>query len=160
MHIAVVVSSLVGAAVILAWRIRETSRPITARKIVIPPLGMSTGFGMFAYAPTRIPLWWGLSAFLAGALVLAVPLTKTSQLTRHGDVILLRRSKAFLWILLGLVGVRLVARSYVEQYVNPLQTGALFFVLAFGMILRWRVLMFLQYRKLTRPVIPAADASG
>ena len=61
----------------------------------------------------------------------------------------MRRSKAFLWILLGLVAVRLVARSWVEQYVDPLQTGALFFVLAFGMILHWRVRMYLQYRELT-----------
>jgi membrane protein CcdC involved in cytochrome C biogenesis len=29
------------------------------------------------------------------------------------------------------------------------QTGALFFVLAFGMILRWRAQMLLEYRKLT-----------
>jgi membrane protein CcdC involved in cytochrome C biogenesis len=150
MHPPLVFMSLLGAAAILAWRVRETSRPMTARKIVIPPLGMSTGFSMFAYAPARIPLWWGLSAFLAGALVFAYPLNKSSQLTRHGDVILLRRSKAFLWILLGLVAVRLIARSYVERYVDPLQTGALFFVLAFGMIVHWRARMYLQYRQLTR----------
>ena len=30
------------------------------------------------------------------------------------------------------------------------QTGALLFVLAFGMILRWRTRMFLEYRRLTR----------
>jgi membrane protein CcdC involved in cytochrome C biogenesis len=150
MHLPLLFMSLFGAAAILAWRIRETSRPITARKIVIPPLGMSTGFGMFAYAPARIPLSWGLFAFLAGALLFAYPLNRSSQLTRNGDVILLRRSKAFLWILLGLVAVRLVARSWVERYVDPLQTGALFFVLAFGMILHWRVRMYLQYRELTR----------
>ena len=148
MHLALVLSSLIGAAAVLAWRVRETRRPVTARKIVLPPLGMSTGFGMFAYAPTRIPLQWGLSAFLAGALVLAYPVIKTSKLVRQGDVVLMQRSKAFLWILLGLVALRLSARAYVEQYVNPLQTGALFFVLAFGMILRWRATMYLEYRKL------------
>jgi membrane protein CcdC involved in cytochrome C biogenesis len=29
------------------------------------------------------------------------------------------------------------------------QTAALFFVLAFGMILHWRLRMYLQYRRLT-----------
>jgi membrane protein CcdC involved in cytochrome C biogenesis len=29
------------------------------------------------------------------------------------------------------------------------QTGGLFFILAFGMILRWRLNMFFQYRALT-----------
>ncbi len=30
------------------------------------------------------------------------------------------------------------------------QTGGLFFILAFGMIVRWRVQMLLEYRALTR----------
>jgi membrane protein CcdC involved in cytochrome C biogenesis len=146
----VIITSLVGAAAVIAWRMRETSRPVTARKIVIPPLGMSTGLAMFAYAPARIPLPWAFCAFGLGALVLSYPLVKTSKLTRRGDQILLERSKAFLWVLLGLLAVRLVARTYVERHLSYLQTGSIFFLLAFGMILRWRTLMFLQYRELTR----------
>jgi membrane protein CcdC involved in cytochrome C biogenesis len=148
MHTLLIVTSLLGAAVIIAWRLRETSRPITARKIVIPPLGMSTGFSMFVYAPTRIPLAWGLSAFAVGACVFAYPLVKTSKLLRHGDDVLLHRSKAFLWILLGLFAIRFAARTYVEQLISPIQTGSIFFLLAFGMILPWRVLMLLEYRRL------------
>ncbi len=148
MHTPLLFASLIGAVAVIAWRLRETSRPVTLRKIVIPPLGMSTGFCMFAFAPTRIPLSWGLSAFALGALVLSYPLVATSQLRRDGDDVLLHRSKAFLWVLLGLFAVRLLARNYVEQYVSPLQTGSIFFVLAFGMILRWRAAMYLQYKKL------------
>jgi membrane protein CcdC involved in cytochrome C biogenesis len=150
-----VITSLLGAAAIIAWRVRETQRPVSVRKIVIPPLGMSTGFSMFAYAPTRIPVLWALAAFTIGALVLSYPLVKSSRLVRSGDDVMLERSKAFLWILLGLVAVRFAARSYVEQYVSPLQTGSIFFVLAFGMILRWRVLMYLEYRRLTRNDVKA-----
>ena len=144
-----VISSLIGAAVVLTWRLRETSKPINARKILTPPLGMSTGFGMFLYPPTRIPLLWGVAAFLFGALVLCYPLVKSSELARQGDDIMLRRSPAFLWILVGLVALRLLARSYVERYVSPMQTGSIFFVLAFGMILPWRVLMYREYQRLT-----------
>ena len=36
-----------------------------------------------------------------------------------------------------------------DTVVNIEQTGALFFVLAFGMILRWRMRMFFEYRRLT-----------
>jgi membrane protein CcdC involved in cytochrome C biogenesis len=145
---AVLVASLVGAIAVIVWRLRETKRPITARKIVIPPLGMSTGLSMFAYEPTRIPVVWGLTAFAVGALFLSYPLVKTSRLMRKGDEILLIRSKAFLWILLGLLAVRLVLRHYVEERVSPLQTGSLFFLLAFGMIVVWRVSMFREYRAL------------
>jgi membrane protein CcdC involved in cytochrome C biogenesis len=146
-----IITSLAGAAVIIAWRLRETTRPVTVRKIIIPPLGMSTGFSMFAYPPTRIPALWALSAFALGAVVFAYPLLKSSRLVRSGDVVMLERSPAFLWILLGLVAVRFAARSYIEQYVSPLQTGSIFFILAFGMILRWRVLMYLEYRRLLQP---------
>ena len=148
MQTAVIATSLLGGAAVLAWRMRESSRPDHGAQIVIPPLGMSTGFGMFAYAPARIPLPWALCAFAAGALVLSYPLVRSSELLREGDAILLKRSKAFLWILIGLIAVRFAARAYVEQYVSPLQTGSIFFVLAFGMIARWRVQMYLEYRQL------------
>jgi len=140
--------TLLGAAVILAWRVRETRTPVSTRKIVIPPLGMSTGFSMFFAPATRIPWSWAAGAFLAGALVFSYPLARTSRLTRNGGVILMQRSRAFLWILLGLLAVRLALRAYVERFVTPAQTAALFFVLAFGMILRWRAAMLIEYRRL------------
>jgi membrane protein CcdC involved in cytochrome C biogenesis len=148
MHLAVVLTSLLGAAAIIVWRLRETTRPVTARSILIPPLGMSTGFGMFAYAPARIPATWALSAFALGAGLLAYPLIKSSRLVRDGDAIFLKRSRAFLGILLGLVAVRIAAREYVGQYLSPVQTASIFFVLAFGMIVRWRFLMYMEYRRL------------
>ena len=143
-----VIASLVGAAVVLTWRIRETQRPVTAAKLLVPPLGMSTGFLMFVVPELRVPFLWGLAAFAAGAIFFSYPLVHTSHLVREGDAIMLRRSKVFLWILLGLVAVRLVLRSYVEMYVSTVQTGSLFFLLAFGMLLPWRITMYLRYRKL------------
>lgn len=159
MQSAVIVSSLVGAGAVMAWRLRETRRPLTLKKIVIPPLAMSTGLSMFVVPQTRIPLSWAALAFLSGALVLSYPLIKSSTLTREGDLIMLKRSRAFLGILLGLVAVRLGARAYVEQYVDTVQTGSIFFLLAFGMIVAWRSWMFRRYRELTRPKPDAAAAS-
>jgi membrane protein CcdC involved in cytochrome C biogenesis len=132
----------------MAWRIRETQRPVTVRKIVVPPLGMSTGLFMFLAPQTRVPVPWAVTAFLLGAFVLSYPLIHTSSLHREGDVVMLKRSPAFLWVLLGLVAVRLAARTWVEQYVDTVQTGSLFFLLAFGMIIRWRVGMYVAYRKI------------
>ena len=153
------VSSLIGAALVMAYRIRESTRPITTRKIVIPPLGMSTGFSMFLYPPARIPPLWAAAAFAVGALVLSYPLVKTSKLTRIGEVVMLRRSRWFLLILVGLVAIRIALRSYVGQYVDPLQTASLFFVLAFGMIVVWRVRMLLDYRQLVREPMPLTAAA-
>jgi membrane protein CcdC involved in cytochrome C biogenesis len=160
MQIAVLVTSVLGAAAIFAWRLRETTRPVTTRSILIPPLGMSTGFSMFAYAPTRIPASWALTAFVLGATLLAYPMIKSSRLVREGDVILLKRSRAFLGILLALIALRVGLREYVGHYLSPLQTGSLLFVLAFGMIARWRLLMYLEYRKLRSAPAPAPPATA
>lgn len=149
-HTWLLLSSLIGGGLVIAYRMRETTRPVTPRKIVIPPLGMSTGFSMFVYPPARIPLLWALIAFAFGALVLSYPLVKSSRLHKVGDAVMLKRSRAFLWIIFGLFAIRFAARHYVEQYVSAIQTGGVFFVLAFGMILVWRLRMYLEYKKLMR----------
>jgi membrane protein CcdC involved in cytochrome C biogenesis len=149
LRLPLIVTSVVGGVVVMTWRMRETSRPITARKILIPPLGMSTGLLMFIAPQTRIPLSWAAIALACGALFFTYPLHRSARLERVGDEIRLQRSRAFLWILLGLITVRIVARTYVEQSVDLLQTGSLFFLVALGMIVPWRLLMYREYRRLT-----------
>ncbi len=139
---------LVGAAAMLLWRVRETTRPVTLRKIVAPPLGMSTGLAMFLAPATRIPWTWATTAFMVGATLLAVPVSRSSRLVRRGDLVMLERSKAFLWVLLALVLVRIALRAYVGQFLSPPRTGAVFFLLAFGMIVRWRIGMLIAYRRI------------
>ena len=140
---------VVGGAGVLVWRWHETRTPVTAKKIVIPPLAMATGLGMFVAPPMRVPWLWALVAFVLGALVLAIPLIRSSRLERDGDVVMMRRSPGFLLILLGLLALRIALHEWVGRYVSATQTAALFFLLAFGMIVRWRVGMYLGYRKLT-----------
>ena len=157
---AVVAMTVLGAAGMLAWRLSETRTPVTIRKILFPPLGMGTGFFMFVAPATRVPWSWGLAAFAAGAVLFSIPLARTAKLSRVGDQVLMKRSRAFLWILLGLFAVRFALRTWVEQYVTPAQTGALFFVLAYGMILRWRAGMLLEYRRLLAEPAPAAGGAA
>ncbi len=146
--IAGTVAPVVGGAAVLVWRFQETRTPVTARKILIPPLGMSTGFFMFVSPAMRIPLTWGIGAFLFGALVLSWPLARSSSLEKQGDVILMRRSPYFLLILLGLLALRLALHDSIGHLLPPRQTAAFFFVLAFGMILRWRASMYRSFRTL------------
>jgi membrane protein CcdC involved in cytochrome C biogenesis len=143
--------SLAGMAAVLAWRLRETRTAVTQRKIVIPPLGMSTGFCMFFMPAFRFPFAWALAAFLIGYLVLAYPLLRTTRLIRQQDTIMMQRSSAFLVVILVLAAIRFLARGYFDTILSAQQTAALFFVLAFGMILRWRFKMFLDFKQLTAP---------
>jgi len=95
-----------------------------------------------------VPASWGVGAFLAGVLLLSVPLVRTTRLERRGDAVMVQRSRAFLAVLLVLFGLRLALRQYVDHIVTPLQTAALFYLLAFGMIVAWRAWMYVQYRRL------------
>jgi membrane protein CcdC involved in cytochrome C biogenesis len=141
-------ATLVGAALVLAWRFRETRQPVSTRSILIPPLGMSTGFSIFLMHDFRVSWAWALGAFAAGALLLAVPLMRSTTLARQGDTIVMQRSRVFLGILLGLVAVRLLLRNYVAHVLPARQTAGVFFILAFGMIVRWRAWMWMEYQKL------------
>jgi membrane protein CcdC involved in cytochrome C biogenesis len=142
-------AALIGTVAILAWRVRESRRPVSLRSLVIPPLGMSTGFSMFVVPAFRIPLMWGVIAFVLGAFVFAYPLVATPQLTVEDGLIMMRRSRWFLVVILALAAVRLGLREYISSIISVQQTAGLFFVLAFGMIVRWRTTLLMEYRRLT-----------
>ena len=144
-----VVSAVIGFFVILTWRVREGQTPVTLRKIIIPPLGMATGFCMFLAPPFRVHFTYALVAFLLGALVLAWPLIRTSHLKIVDGQVMMHRSSSFFIVLVVLAVIRISAHSYLDTLMTVPQTGALFFVLAFGMILHWRVNMLLEYRSVT-----------
>jgi len=149
-HIASLCVSLAAGAAVIAIRLRAAKKPTSWQKIVMPPIGMATGFAMFAVPVTRIPWSWGIAAFLAGALLFSLPLIWTSRFQIRDGQIYLQRSKAFVLIIAALLIVRLLMHDVVERYVSIPQTAAIFFVLAFGMILPWRLAMLWKYAKIRR----------
>ena len=146
---ATVTSAVLGFLAVMAWRIREGRTAVTVRKILIPPMGMATGFCMFFAPQFRMPWTWALGAFVVGALVLAEPLIRTSHLTMVGDTVMMQRSAWFFVVVVVLALVRFLARGFFDKLLTLEQTAGLFFVLAFGMIVRWRVSMYLEYRRIT-----------
>lgn len=137
------------AVSIIVVRIKASNKPTNAKKILLPPLFMSTGFLMFIFPATRVPLIEMLEAFLVGA-VFSILLIKTSKFHKVNGEIFLKRSKAFIFILVGLLIIRTLMKIFLEQEINIGQTGGLFFTLAFGMILPWRVAMYVMYKRLLR----------
>jgi len=141
--------SLVGLAAVLVWRVHEGRTAVSVKKIAAPPLGMATGFSMFLVPGFRIPWAWAGIAFVIGFGVLAYPLLRTSRLVRQGNAVMMQRSSAFFAVILVLAAIRIVARGYFDTFLSVQQTAGLFFVLAFGMIVRWRAGMVVEYRRLT-----------
>ncbi|WAH36705.1 CcdC family protein [Alicyclobacillus dauci] len=149
--VATVVASVIAvvfALSVIVVRMRASRRPTNARKILIPPVMMSTGFLMYIFPFTHERFEYAVIAFLAGC-VLSYPLILTSKMYMRDGNVYLQRSKAFIYILLGLLVLRMILHSVVEQYVDIYQTGSLFFVLAFGMLLPWRLAMYMQYRRIS-----------
>ncbi|CEH31312.1 hypothetical protein AM501_10540 [Aneurinibacillus migulanus] len=147
-----ILSGVIGifmATIVLMVRMRASKKPASLKKIILPPFFMSTGFAMFLYPPMHVHVTYALFAFFVGAL-LSYPLIVTSKFEVVGRDIYLKRSKAFFFILVGLVLLRLALKSYVGMYVSIEETAGLFFILAFGMIVPWRVAMYFEYVKLNR----------
>lgn len=143
MSFGVVLMSVLAVAV----RMKAANRPTSLRQILIPPLAMSTGFFMFIFPFARISVGYALTAFCAG-LLLALPLISTSKFHVVNGEVYLKRSRAFIFILLGLLLLRLLLHPVVEKYVSVAQSGGIFFILAFGMLLLWRIAMAIRYQKL------------
>ena len=144
-----IIAAGAGAVVIIIWRLRETRTAVSMRKIIIPPLGMATGFSMFLDPAFRVPLSWAAIAFLIGAVALAWPLLLTTRLEVQGDTVRMKRSSAFLAVILVLAAIRFFARGYFDTILSAQQTAGVFFILAFGMIVIWRAKMLVDFRRLT-----------
>jgi membrane protein CcdC involved in cytochrome C biogenesis len=140
--------SLAGLVMVTMWRLREVRTAVSLRKIVIPPMGMATGFSMFVVPAFRIPWAWAGLAFAIGAVALAWPLLLTTRLERRGDAVMMRRSSAFLIVILVLAAIRFIARGYFDTILTARQTAGVFFILAFGMIIIWRAKMLMDFRKI------------
>jgi membrane protein CcdC involved in cytochrome C biogenesis len=110
---------------------------------------------MFFIPAFRIPWAWAGAAFLIGYVALAWPLVLTTRLIRtENNAIMMKRSSAFLVVLFVLAAVRFLARGYFDTILTVQQSAGLFFILAFGMIVRWRTRLLLDFRKLTAECAP------
>ena len=119
------VGALIGLLGVLAWRIREGRTAVTVKKIIMPPLGMATGFCMFIVPAFRVPWTWALAAFLIGMVALAYPLLITSRLVRAGNTIMMKRSNAFFLVVIALAAIRYFrARLFRPHHVHRSDCGA------------------------------------
>ncbi|MGM0901922.1 CcdC family protein [Mesobacillus maritimus] len=130
-------------------RMKAAKRPTSARKIILPPVFMSTGALMFLFPMFRVEFLQVIEALAIGMLF-SILLIKTSKFEIRNNDIYLKRSKAFMYILVGLLLVRLVAKMILSATIDVGELGGMFWILAFGMIVPWRVAMLIEYKKLHR----------
>lgn len=133
-------------------RMKAAKQPTNVKKIILPPVFMSTGALMFLVPMFRITPAQVLEAFAVGTLF-SILLIRTSKFEVRDNEIYLQRSKAFIYILIGLLLLRLIMKSILGQYISFGETSGMFFILAFGMILPWRLAMLYSYKKLEKTLL-------
>lgn len=81
-------------------------------------------------------------------MLFSILLIKTSKFEIKEGQIYLKRSKAFVGILIGLLIIRIVGKSLLSQTIDVGQLSGMFFLLAFAMIVPWRISMYRQFRRM------------
>ncbi|KHD85378.1 CcdC family protein [Heyndrickxia ginsengihumi] len=151
--ISFIIAILMGSLVIFI-RLKGQKRPVvSAKKLILPPFFMSTGALMFIFPFFRVTSEEILESILIG-LVFSIFLIKTSKFEIRDHQIYLKRSKAFPFILIGLLIIRLVMKLILSSSIHVGQLSGMFFILAFAMILPWRVAMYIEYKKLLSKLNP------
>ncbi|WP_412177780.1 CcdC family protein [Sporosarcina sp. YIM B06819] len=131
----------------LIVRTKAAKKPVTAKRIILPPLFMSTGALMFFFEEFRVAPLQIVEALIVGALF-SIILIKTTGFEQKEDGIYVKQSKAFLFILLGLLIVRLVGKLLLSNTIDVGELGGMFWILAFGMIVPWRIGMLAKFNQI------------
>jgi membrane protein CcdC involved in cytochrome C biogenesis len=138
----------IGMAVFVTFmRMKAAKKPASAKKIILPPIFMSTGALMFIFPMFRVHFLQIIEALTVG-VVFSILLIKTSKFEVRGRDIFLKRSKAFAIILICLLIVRVIAKLVLSSSIDVGELSGMFWILAFGMIVPWRIAMYLQFKKL------------
>jgi len=145
--------AVVMALGVMMIRMRASKKPASAKKIILPPIFMSTGALMFLHPMFRVTPFEFLEAITLGC-IFSIFLIKTSTFEVKEDKIYLKRSKAFAFILIGLLIIRIALKFYLSNTIDVGELSGMFWILAFGMIVPWRIAMYLSYRKLENQLNP------
>jgi membrane protein CcdC involved in cytochrome C biogenesis len=143
----------IGMAILVMFiRVKAAKKPATAKKIILPPIFMSTGALMFLHPYFRVsPL--EIMEALAVGMLFSILLVKTSKFEIRDNDVYLIRSKAFMYILIGLLVLRIAMKSVLSTSIDYGELSGMFWILAFGMIVPWRVAMYLNFRKLQNQLL-------
>ncbi|MDI6647350.1 DUF1453 family protein [Bacillus altitudinis] len=148
----IIISSIVAvcmAVAVMFIRIKSSAKPATAKKIILPPIFMSTGALMFFVPMFQVNGAEFLEAITVG-MFFSIFLIKTSKFEIRGNEIYLKRSKAFVFILIGLLVLRIGMKTILSSSIDYGALSGMFWILAFGMIVPWRVAMYLSFRKMSK----------
>ncbi len=137
------------AVTMIFIRLKAAKKPASVKKIILPPLFMSSGALMFLFPEFQMKWSQVFEAVVVGMLF-SVLLIKTSKFEIRNQSIYLIPSRAFALILFGLLFIRVIIKLIIGSTVSFGETSGMFFLLAFGMILTWRAFMLFKFIQLEK----------
>lgn len=143
------VMAIVMGTLVMIVRMKASKKPTNEKKIIIPPIAMSTGALMFLFPEFRVHPMQILEAAVVGMLCSTI-LIVTSKFEVKDQDIYLKRSKAFVFILVGLLLFRVVAKIVLSSSIDVGELAGMFWILAFAMLVPWRIAMLVQFRKVKK----------
>ncbi|MFJ8462084.1 CcdC family protein [Lysinibacillus xylanilyticus] len=149
------IMAIVMGCFVMVIRMRASKKPTNEKKIIIPPIAMSSGAVMFLFEQFRVSPMEILEASAVGILFSTI-LIATSKFEVKGQEIYLKRSKAFAFILIGLLIFRIVAKMILSSSIDVGELAGMFWILAFAMLVPWRIAMLIQFKRIKK-TIPLKD---
>ncbi|UJS28922.1 cytochrome c biogenesis protein CcdC [Macrococcoides canis] len=148
--ISMLVALFMGVAVIVV-RMKAQNYPTNIKKIILPPFFMSTGALMYIFPYFRLTTMEMIEAVFVG-MFFSVFLIFTSNFEVKDNKIYMKRSKLFPLILITLLVIRSVMKFFLSSAIHPGELAGMFFLLAFSMIVPWRIAMYIKYKKIARTI--------
>ena len=142
---------MMGVVVIIV-RMKAQNFPVNEKKIILPPFFMATGALMYVVPYFRLSGMEMLECLILGVLFSTI-LIWTSRFEVKGSEIYMKRSKAFPVILISLLLIRTLIKIFISNRIDPGELAGMFFLLAFCMIVPWRIAMLYKYKKVKKQII-------
>lgn len=135
------------ATTMIFVRTKAAKKPTSLKKIILPPIFMSSGALMYLFPVFRLSLLEIGEVTVVGVLFSLI-LIKFTTFEISGRDVFLIPSKAFIFILFGLLIVRIIIKLVIGSFISFGTTSGMFFLLAFVMIVSWRSAMVWKYIQL------------
>src|SRR5699024_7210543 len=135
------------ATTMILVRMKASEKPASIKKIILPPSFITTGAILFLF-PMSLSQFSDVVAALSVDIFLSFFLIKFSRFEIKNNEIYLIPLKAFIFILFGLLILRIIIKLIIGSNISFGETSGMFFLLGFGMIFTWRIAMLIKYLKL------------
>lgn len=148
----VIVSTLVAgvmAVTMIFIRAKAARRPTSIKRLILPPLFMSTGALMFVFPMFHVSIYQLIESVGMGVFS-SIFLIRTSNFKIHESDIYLVPSKAFIVIISSLLVIRIAVKLVIGQVIAFGELSGMFYLLALGMIVSWRLAMVFKFMKIKR----------